>query len=81
MITSYLQVGQLMMKGRGMDDLVMVPDTPRKENKDGNEGLSQPLWYIEGGEVGDVPSYVLARRWKTAFYVTAHILQMRDGET
>lgn len=32
-----------MMKGRGMGDLVMVPDTPSKENKDGNEGLSQPL--------------------------------------
>lgn len=43
MIASYPQVGQLMVKDRGMDDLVMVPLTPSWENKNGSEGLSQSI--------------------------------------
>lgn len=36
------QIGQLIVKDRGMDDPVTVPVTPSWENRNGSEGLSQP---------------------------------------
>lgn len=41
--SSHLQVGQLIVKDRGMDDPVMMRVTPRWENKNASEGLSQSL--------------------------------------